>query len=286
MRRVAGRWWFEPVPLARVAWLRLVAYAFVWVDVLFTTPWVTGHGDLAPSLYQPLLVGRLLELPTPSHAFVHAIRIALLAAALVAASGRLPRLAGTAVAVLYLEWMVIAFSYGKVDHDRFAFLVTLAVLPTVGRAGLRERRASDGAGWAIRCIQVAAVATYFLSTWAKFRYGGFGWVNSAVLLTAIVRKGNPITHPLIGHPLLLVAGQWGIVAFELTSVLVLFTRRARLRYAWVGTCFAFHIMTMITISIVFLPQWVALLAFLPLERLWTRPLTRRSTAPFPVTSSV
>jgi Vitamin K-dependent gamma-carboxylase len=260
-------WWFAPAPLARVAWLRTVVYLFVPVDVLVTTPWVASHGDLAPSLYHPLLIGRLLPLPTPTHDVVLVVEVALLAAALIAATGRAPRVAGTAVLLLYLEWMVIAFSYGKVDHDRFAFLVALAVLPTVGRARHRDQAPSDAAGWALRCVQVAVVATYFLSTWAKFRYGGVEWLNSATLVTAVIRKGTPLATPLLHTPWLLRAAQWGIVAFELSSPAVLAVRSARLRYAWVAGCYAFHVMTFATISIVFLPHCVALLAFLPLERL-------------------
>jgi hypothetical protein len=266
-----------------VAWLRTIVYLFVPVDVLLTTSWVASHGDLAPTLYRPLLIGRILPLPTPTHAVVQVVEVCLLLASLVAATNRLPRTAGALVAVLYLEWMDIAFSYGKVDHDRFAFLVALAVLPTVGRARWRDSGSSDAAGWALRCTQVAVVGTYFLSTYAKWRYGGFGWLNSATLVTAILRKGTPLGMQLLQVPWLLVIAQWGIVAMELSSVGILFVRSNRIRYAWVGFFFAFHLVTMLTISIIFLPHCVAALAFLPLEALagitaWVR---RRPGLGFP-----
>jgi hypothetical protein len=269
------------VPLSRVAWLRTIVYLFIPVDVLLTTPWVASHGDLAHNLYHPLLIGRILPLPTPTPALVHGIEVCLLLASLVAATSRLPRTAGAIVAVLYLEWMDIAFSYGKVDHDRFAFLVALAVLPTVGRARWGDRSTSDAAGWALRCTQVAVVATYFLSSYAKWRYGGFGWLNSATLVTAILRKGTPLGMQLLQVPWLLVIAQWGIVAMELSSVGILFVRSNRVRYAWVGFFFAFHLVTMLTISIVFLPHCVAALAFLPVEGLALVPawLRRRSRPP-------
>ncbi|MDX6200680.1 MAG: hypothetical protein QOJ83_180 [Frankiales bacterium] len=262
-----SRFWFAPAPLSRVAWLRTIVYLFVPVDVLLTTSWVASHGDLAPALYRPLLIGRILPLPTPTHAVVQVVEVCLLLASLVAATNRLPRTAGALVAVLYLEWMDIAFSYGKVDHDRFAFLVALAVLPTVGRARWRDSGSSDAAGWALRCTQVAVVGTYFLSTYAKWRYGGFGWLNSATLVTAILRKGTPLGMQLLQVPWLLVIAQWGIVAMELSSVGILFVRSNRIRYAWVGFFFAFHLVTMLTISIIFLPHCVAALAFLPVEGL-------------------
>ena len=139
--RVA-RWWFPPVALGRVASLRVLAYAFVPLDVWLTSGWVFQHQHLAGPLYRPLWLARVLDLPAPTPALVAALRAVLLAAALVAlgasltGSGRVVRGAGGLTAVVYLWWMVMAMSYGKVDHDRFAFLLLLAVLPTVGRARL------------------------------------------------------------------------------------------------------------------------------------------------------
>ena len=54
-------------------------------------------------------------------------------------------------------WMLVAMSYGKVDHDRFAFLVALAVLPTVRRARHGDRSLNESAGWAIRVTQIAVI---------------------------------------------------------------------------------------------------------------------------------
>lgn len=260
------RWLFRPLPLARVAWLRTILSLFVVVDVLATTPWVAAHRDVPTELYQPLLIGRLLHLPTPTHGLVIATEVAVLASAVITATGRLPRVAGTALALLYLEWMVIANSYGKVDHDRFAFLVALAVLPTVGRATRDDLTASEAAGWAVRCVQLAVVATYFLSAFAKLRFGGLGWVNSAVLTRAVIRRGTPLATPLLHHAWVLHLSQWGIVAFELASPIVLFLRERWVYFA-VGFFLLFHAVTFAAITISFLPHVMCLLAFLPLERL-------------------
>ncbi len=158
-----SRWWYPPVPRAWAAWLRLLAGAFVWVDVLVTNPWVREHGSVPGALHQPLLLGRLLALPTPTEAVVGALVVSLHIVAALFAAGRLPRAAGAALALLYLWWMLVAFSYGKVDHDRYAFLVLLAVLPTAGAARRGDREPSEAVGWALRCTQVAVVATYLLS---------------------------------------------------------------------------------------------------------------------------
>ena len=131
------------MPLARIAVFRALAYLFIPVDVFLTTAWVRAHADVPTEYYQPLLVGQWLPLPTPTSTVVHVVQWALVLAALAAATSGAPRLLGTAVFLLYFQWMVIAMSYGKVDHDRYAFLVALAVLPTVGRARPRPNETSS-----------------------------------------------------------------------------------------------------------------------------------------------
>jgi hypothetical protein len=276
------RWLTEPVPLGRVAAFRTLIYLFVIADVLVFTNWVRAHGDLPGELYRPLLAGRLLPLPTPTPAVVTGVFGLLLAAAAVAATGRLPRLAGTAVALLYFEWMIIAFSYGKVDHDRFGLLVALAVLPTIGRARHGDPTRSEAAGWALRVTQLAVVATYFLAAWAKLRWGGLDWATSATLTWAIIRRGTFLGEALLAVPWALIAGQIGILAFELASPLV-FVLRERWRYRAVGFFYSFHVVSFATITISFMPHLAAMTCFLPLERVrpvvWLRGLAKVPAAP-------
>jgi hypothetical protein len=266
-------WLFRPAPLGRIAALRTIAYLFVPIDVLLTTPWVGRHADVPGTLYQPLLVGRLLHLPTPG-SWVELLRLLLVGAALAAATGRLPRLLGAAVALMYVEWMVVAFSYGKVDHDRVGFLVLLAVLPTVGAARHRDRTPSEAAGWAISMTTVAVVATYFLSAFAKLRFGGLDWVNGATLTRAVVRRGTALSTPLLEHAWVLHAFQYVLISVELlvSPLLLVRWRDERVTWALVAAFYLFHVMTFATITIVFLPHCVALLALLPLERFGVRRL--------------
>jgi hypothetical protein len=272
------RWLTVPVPLGRVAAFRTVIYLFVIADLLAFNNWVRAHGDLPGELYRPLLIGRLLPLPTPTPALVNGVFVLLLVAAAVAATGRLPRLAGATVAILYLEWMVIAMSYGKVDHDKFSLLVALAVLPTIGRARHGDPTRSEAAGWALRVTQLAVVATYFLAAWAKLRWGGLDWLTSATLTWAIIRRGTFLGDLLLAAPWALIAGQIGIVAFELASPLV-FVLRERWRYAAVGFFYSFHVVSFATITISFMPHLAAMTCFLPLERVrpvvWARSRLRQ-----------
>jgi hypothetical protein len=256
--------------LGRVAWLRRFVYAFVWLDVLVFTPWVRDHGHVPHELYRPLAIARLLHLPAPTSRLVTFVLISLLATSAVAALGRAPRLVGAAVFVLYFEWMLIAFSYGKVDHDRFTFLVALAVLPTVDH--LRR----DTAVFAVRAVQVAAVLTYLLSVYAKHRFGGGleTWMDSTTLLRAVVRRGTFIGDVLARAPWTLHVAQYLVVGMELLSPLLLVP--GRVGKAMLAAVVVFHVATFATVTILFLPHLVCLTAFLPLEQL--SPATRRLRA--------
>ena len=110
------------------------------------------------------------------------------------------------------------------------------------------------------------VATYALAPWAKFRLGGFGWANSAVLTWALLRRGTALGTPLLGAPGLLHIAQWAMICGELMAPVVLFLR-GRLSYLAVAGMLTFHLVSEATISISFLPHVLCILAFLPIERL-------------------
>lgn len=258
------RWWYPEVPNSRVAVFRTVAYLFIFVDVFLTTSWVSNHAVIPTELYQPLFIGRLLNLPEPTTTIVVVTKLLLLGFAGAAAFGFKQRVMGAFVAVLYLEWMVIAMSYGKVDHDRFAFLVALFVLPTVPAARWGDQTRSEAAGWALRMIQIGVVATYFLAAFAKLRFGGIEWLNGATLVRAVMRRGTYLVDPItLDNPWILHTAQWFLVAFELSTPLLL---TERFRKPFVRLAVAFHIVTYASITIIFLPHVVCLLSFLELER--------------------
>ncbi|TWJ24163.1 HTTM domain-containing protein [Micromonospora endolithica] len=273
-----SRWLTEAVPRGRVAAFRTLIYLFVAADLVVFTPWVRNRAAVPGELYQPLLIGRVLPLPTPTPALVAALFWALLLLALLAASGRAPRLLGWSVFALYLEWMIVAMSYGKVDHDRFGLLVALAVLPTAGRARHGDTTRTEAGGWALRVTQIAVICTYFLAAWAKLRFGGLDWLTGSVLARAIIRRGTDLADVIASVPYLLIVAQFGIVAFELLSPVV-FLLRDRWRLAAVGFFYSFHLVTIATITISFAPHLAAMASFLPLERIrpivWARRLVAR-----------
>jgi len=280
------RWWFPAEPYARAAVLRTIIYLFVIFDIRRLVNDVVPKGYVPAELYQPVLVPRVLQLPAPNPFIVHTLQAVIVGGCLIAAAGLLPRLAGWAVALAFTWWLFIDMSYGKVDHDHLALLVALYVLPTIGFSGTRRDRRSpvggirrrwvatsgwrdmartESVGWALRCVQVAVVATYFFSAWAKIRVGGWHWPTGATFAWAVDRRGTALSDPVLNYPWVLVAGQWMLILAEALSPLV-FVLRGRWRAAFIGFWLMFHLTTYLSISIHFLPTAVGWLAFAPLER--------------------
>ena len=263
----AQQWLFPPVPLARVAVLRALLYPYVVLDVLFVANDVLPH-SLVPDLYRPTLLARLLNLPPLPPWLADVLLVVLVSACVAAVLGRAQRVAGWVVAVAFWCWMLNSQGFSYVSHDHMALMVATAVLPTVGRAGYRDTSTSQAAGWALRCIQVFVVATYFgsaLSKWA--RTGSLAaWANGSVFTWAIMRRGSPLVTWTLDLPYLLRAGQWGLLVLELLSPLA-FVLRGRRLAVWVGLFLVFHLATFVALGIHFLPTVVCWLAFAPLERL-------------------
>ncbi|MBT0768990.1 HTTM domain-containing protein [Kineosporia sp. J2-2] len=257
-------WLFRPVPLARVALFRRAVYAFVIVDVLFMHTSGHHHGWADPVWYRPLEMGRLLNLPAASVALVEVLRWGTVLGAALALTGRLPRLSGAVVAAGWIWYQYVAFSYGKVDHDRGDFVIALLVLPLIGSAALGDRRRSELAGFVLRVVQLVAIATYFLSAFAKVRFGGWDWVNSATFVRAVVRRHNWLSEHLLHIPWSLHAFQWVLFTLEITAPVIFLVAehwRRRMVYGW----YLFHAATLAVVGIGFWPHLVMMLAFLPLE---------------------
>ncbi len=258
------------LPEARIAILRTVLYLFVLVDmhllVRDTRP-LSRH----PDLYEPLFIARLFHLPPPSIQLTTGLYLVLWVFCLLAAANRLPRVSGLVVAAGFTWWTAIGMSYGKVDHDHLALVVALWVLPTIGAIPGRWRAtsSSDKAGWILRCIQIAVLATYFLSACTKLRSGHWSftsWPNSAILTWAIVRRPHGLGQFLLPYPGLLRVMQWISYLAEWSSIVVLWLRgRALLAAAvfWLD----FHVFTTAILYIHFAPTLICWLAFAPLERL-------------------
>ncbi len=274
-------WWLPSVPLARVAVLRAAIYLFVVFDVLFVTNDVIGHG-YAPALYQPTLFARVLPFPGPSVPLAWALLTVIVIGSLVAATSRLPRLAGGAVAVAFTAWMMNSQGFSYVSHDHMALIVAVLVLPTVGRARFTDTGSSQAAGWAVRVVAVATVLTYFGSAFNKWVRAGspLAWANGSVFTWAILRRGSSWVRWTLDYPVVLVIGQWALLAAEFLSPVVLWLR-GRWLLAAVSFFLLFHLATFLALGIHFLPTVVCWLAFFPLERVVPRVRQLASRVPPP-----
>ena len=278
--RSAVSWFMPVVPESRIAVLRTVLYLFVIIDIhLFVRDPIPLSRN--PELYQPLMIERLFHLLPPSVPLTITLYLILVIGCLVAAANVWPRLAGGVVAAAFTWWTAIGMSYGKVDHDHLALVVALWVMPTVGVIADRWRSTerSAQAGWALKCIQISVIFTYFLSALTKIRSGGWSitsWPDSSILMWAIVRRPHGLGQFLLPYPELLHVMQWCSFTAELTAVVVLWLRgRALLAAAifWMG----FHAFTLAILYIHFAPTAICWLAFAPLERLgpWLRRVKAR-----------
>lgn len=268
-------WLTRPVPLARVAAFRALVYAFVVWDVLFNFNDVIEH-SYVPELYQPTLLARLVHLPPLSTAVSYALLAALVASCVLAIAGKAQRLTGWGVALTFWVWALNSQGFSYVQHDHMALMIATLVLPTAGVAHYRDHRLSQAAGWAMRCIQIATVLTYFGSVFAKWSRAGslVTWANGSVLTWAIVRRGSHFVEWTLAYPMLLRAAQWASLTLEILSPVVLFLR-GRWLYLAIGCFFAFHLATFIAMGIHFLPTVVCWFAFLPLEKVTERIAARR-----------
>ncbi len=279
-----GRWSFPEVPLARVAVFRSIIYLFVIWDIFYLTDDVIPHGYL-PEFYSPLWIGRWLPFPDPTVLGAQIMQGALIAACLIAASGFFARTSGWAVAILFLAWMENSQGFSYVSHDHMALMVTTWVLPTVGAAKFFDRTVSQGAGWALRAVQVATILTYFGSVFSKiFSNGGslWAWPNSAVFTWAFMRRGSGFVNWTLEYPELLRIAQWGLYLMEIFSIGILFLKGRGL-YIAIVLFFSFHLATYLSLGIHFLPTVVCWFAFFPLEniplwcaRMWRTVTKRRS----------
>lgn len=278
------RYWFAPVPAARMAVFSRIVHLTVLFTVFRTDRWVADHAFAPRPFWQPVAVARWIGLPAPTPATMTLLQWVLGASAVVAIVGvgsvAVRRLVNLVVACSYLTWILWAFSFSKVDHDRLTIIVALFVVAAVPGVGVGPSR---DAAWGLRTVQVVFVLSYPLSAISKLRKSGLGWMSSAVFARAIVRRGTEFGDWLVARPDLLRAGQWAFITFEFLAVLAL-RPRGRIRNSVLVGVVLLHLFTFAAVTIHFLPHTICLTAFLPLERLhptWRRSNPSDSGQPIP-----
>ncbi len=262
------RYWFAPVPPERLEVLGLIIYAFI-IGNIALSGWINAHAWAPKNMYRPVLLGRLLGIPGPNAFTMIAVVSMIVIACCYSIWRRNGRVAPKLVLFGYGLWLLWAFSYGKVDHDRLTILVALGVLAFRPGQHADYGRRAGYASWALRLIQVVFAITYPLSAWGKIHFGGIDWANGNVFVTAILRKGTVFGNLFLSVPWLLVIAQWVFISFEVFALALLLPRGKLRSVALVGVI-VLHVTTYALIGIHFLPHLICIGAFFPLERLSSR----------------
>ena len=284
-----ARWWdgywYEAVPLRRLAVFSRIIHLTVLVTVWRIDTWVPLHASAPRSFWEPVWLARVAHIPPPTGTTMTLLRVLLTLAAVGAIAvarpvespllRRLARSLNAAVFAGYALWLIWAFSWSKVDHDRLTIMVALAVLVAVPGVGAGTSRRG---GWALRTVQVVFVAAYPLSALSKIQKSGWLWANQATFARAIIRRGTWFGNLMVHQGFLLKVGQWAFISLEVVSVLALWRSRPRVQRATLIGILGLHVFTWLAISIHFLPHSICLTAFLPLERLERRWRSARGDA--------
>ena len=266
-------YWYEPMDRTRMRYFARVIYATVLVTVWFIDEWAVGHATAPRLFWQPMWIARVLSIPAPTPGTMTLLRVVLTVAAVVAIVVARPdtsavarhaaRAANAVVFAAFSLWVIWAFSWSKVDHDKLTIVValfTLVVVPGVGAGADRM------VGWALRTVQVVFVLAYPLSAISKIDKSGWLWANQATFALAVIRRGTSLGSHLAQQGELLRVSQWGFIVFEVVSILAL-SRNPKIRRVILPGFFFLHFFTWLAIGIHFLPHTICLVAFLPLERL-------------------
>ncbi len=297
-----SRFWFTPVPAARVGLLRIWLFGFAFFDVLLRKEVSVAMGDTPRLFWHPVGATWLLDqvgVGPPGSWQIRAVQVVLLLAALAATVGWRYRLAGPVAAVLYLYWQCLGQSWGEMKHARVSLVLGLLFLATVSASQRRSvdsllgrvRRArsdmavggrtdaaepSTNAAWAVRAIQVGLAVLYFLSGYSKLRSIGIQWMWGDTLRQAIQDKASSGETTALGfwvlhHAWILVLFQVIALLWELTFPLI-FWRPMRYPVIIVGLLFNIGLWT--TVKIEFFGVLACFAAFLPLEQ-WEQAVRSR-----------
>ncbi len=160
--------------------LRLVVYGFAIVHTQRIANDPIGHADVPASLYTPTLLRERLNLPPAGPLYLHVLQAVLVLSALVAATGRLPRLAGWVCFLAVLDWQTNNFCLRQVRPRQ-----------------LRPRRGARGAADG-RARVVAAVADA-----GRRRAGRLGAARRAARRRRQLLPGRagqvPVRWPAVGQ---------------------------------------------------------------------------------------
>jgi predicted DCC family thiol-disulfide oxidoreductase YuxK len=290
----AWNWyWFCPASVQRLAVCRLLAFGLLIADLVYYFSywgWAFYH-RIDPIFYEPILFLRVLQrafgFGPPPPVVLGTIYIAILILAVGAFIGYRTRVCALGSSMLYIYLIAVTFSwFGKVHHTHGAFVLLLLALSfspcgaalsvdallkrmrrAVERMQLRwdqEPETSSYARWPLRLIGIILCLVYFLSGYAKLRFGGLDWMNGETLAYWLLQDADvySIQLPLIvaQYPALLKPLSVFVVVMELTFPVILFV--PRLVWLYLPAGLGFHLGTFVLMNTHFIWWWFTYMVFI------------------------
>jgi len=291
LRATSDRFWYPPLPAARLAVLRCAVGAYALVYLLVRASSLLSVVHFGAAEFAPVGPVRLLVSPLPAWLVYTSLSVAVLSGAGFVL-GAAYRVCGPLFALSFLWVTSYRSSWGMIFHTEnltALHLALLAVAPAadtlsvdaqrrarVGSAAAASAAPSGRYGWAVRALCAVTVTTYVLAGIAKLRLAGGHWLDGDLLRAQVaydnlrkIELGS--VHSPLGVWLVLYAWpfrtlSWASLLLELGAPLsLLHERLARL---WVFGVFGFHVGVLALMAIGFPYQlsFVAYLSFFPLER--------------------
>jgi hypothetical protein len=281
-------WLLHPAPPRRLAVLRILIGTFATGYLIARYPHLVSFGDFPADRFDPVGPAGFLDEPL-SAGVVTALVTAAIAAGAAFTAGWRYRITGPAFALLFLWVTTYRNSWGTVLHTENLLALQVLVIGFVRSAdafsvdALRlgaERAESWRYGWPIRLVTVVTVLAYFVSGWAKLRFGGADWLFGDTLRNQIAHDNlrklllgdfySPFGGWLTQFGWLFPPMAIATMVVELGAPLALLS--GRVGRWWAAAAWSFHLAIVALMAIVFPYQlsFIAFAAFFRLEVGWER----------------
>ena len=294
--KIWNNFWFRPAPLVNLAVIRIVAVSLqLWLITMerLTIMQVSRMVTLPDTLYQPLLILRLLALPfgesfKPAPETFQVIATLTIIAGVMAFIGLFTNFSLLVFTLGNLIIIALNYSFGEFHHPDALMMFTLIAL-TLSPSGrvlsidswIRRKQVGSSAEnggsysilearsmfarWPVKLIQCFYGLIYLSSAVAKLHNAGLDWMNGYTLrfnlLDSGVRPVYPLGMWLGGQQELAVIASWMTFLFEGTFWLVpIFPRLA---WLYVPAGIAIHLGIFLTMGPDFFEFMILYIVFIP-----------------------
>lgn len=251
------RWLFAPVAARQVHRVRTVLALLIAARLLLSP--FRALADVPDALFVPVS-GLVPFRSVPSVGVIVAVQLIGAAAAILAATGRRPRVTMPVAWIALLALAGLRSSLGKILHNDV--LLLLAALPFLAAPDADED--GDVSGWPIRTAMVMIALTYWYIGAQKLVHSGVDWVtgdNMRWILYRAAADGRAFSSApalfIADRPWLATASAAFLLGLELLFPLVLFLRSAR--PAFVLAAIALHAGTWVLLGLDYW-LWAAVVA--------------------------